>query len=416
MEPKKIYLYGIFGVYNYGCEAIVRSVSMQLKNIYPSANIVYKSHRYKEDSEMLSDCKSVKVEALEPRLSERQKKSIFCKGIRFIKRKLKLIKEEEKFLAKMDWISDCDLLVIIGGDVLDIGANVNSKYDNGNIRASKLAKKYGAKVLLWGISIAYDDFERNIEAKSILLDYFNSYCDYGIIRDKKSYEYLRSNGISNISLCSDPAFALCDIGSKKEINSRNRVLGVNLSPLSNRYLHADQEKTKNVDVWVGIIEKIMKNVEFESVMLIPHVVNPDFKQDDDFGYLKEIYEGLLEKKINVSLAPGNLSFLKIREYLMKCDLILPARMHCAVNSLSCAVPTVLLAYSPKAFGMCEHVYGNNSLVVDMNALLCGNDFEKIYNAYNELDEIHEYLLTKVSDLKADALSAGKIVYEQIGEI
>ena len=40
-------------------------------------------------------------------------------------------------------------------------------------------------------------------------------------------------------------------------------------------------------------------------------------------------------------------------------------MHCAINAVSVGVPTIFLAYSKKAYGMVEYVYGNSKWVVPL---------------------------------------------------
>ena len=53
MKSPKILLIGIGGVYNYGCEAIVRGTEIIVRSEYPDANIVYASHRVTDDRKML---------------------------------------------------------------------------------------------------------------------------------------------------------------------------------------------------------------------------------------------------------------------------------------------------------------------------------------------------------------------------
>lgn len=50
---------------------------------------------------------------------------------------------------------------------------------------------------------------------------------------------------------------------------------------------------------------------------------------------------------------------------MRCDFVIAARMHCAVNAVSTGVPALFLAYSEKAKGMAEYVYGSNEPVIPL---------------------------------------------------
>lgn len=84
----KVYLYGIQGVYNYGCEAMVRGISEKFKNMYPDCRVIYKTPDLANDSRVLSDCNTVELEPIEKKIITGKQKSIMYRGIRYIKKKL----------------------------------------------------------------------------------------------------------------------------------------------------------------------------------------------------------------------------------------------------------------------------------------------------------------------------------------
>ena len=49
MKMKNVLLIGIGGVYNYGCEAIVRGTIEILRNVDPAIKISYASYNYEDD-------------------------------------------------------------------------------------------------------------------------------------------------------------------------------------------------------------------------------------------------------------------------------------------------------------------------------------------------------------------------------
>ena len=51
----RIGLYGILGVYNFGCEAIVRGACQLIQRLYPEAQIIYFTYSYDYDKEALQD-------------------------------------------------------------------------------------------------------------------------------------------------------------------------------------------------------------------------------------------------------------------------------------------------------------------------------------------------------------------------
>ena len=97
------------------------------------------------------------------------------------------------------------------------------------------------------------------------MNYFKNIVDFAAIRDKKSFEYLKLNGVGdNIKLYSDPAYMLrtvqCDSGIQR------KVLGINLSPLSNRYLKHTKTSDEWICAWARVVEKIYKEFMFDKVL------------------------------------------------------------------------------------------------------------------------------------------------------
>ena len=64
-------------------------------------------------------------------------------------------------------------------------------------------------------------------------------------------------------------------------------------------------------------------------------------------------------------------------------------MHCAINSISIGIPTIFLAYSRKAYGMSEYIYGNSNWVIPLK-----NSNEELIPKINELIHINKNLIKK----------------------
>lgn len=56
LNISNVLLIGIGGVYNYGCEAIIRGTVIILKKQFPDIKISYASYNYEYDKNRLSDC------------------------------------------------------------------------------------------------------------------------------------------------------------------------------------------------------------------------------------------------------------------------------------------------------------------------------------------------------------------------
>lgn len=399
LEMKKkinVYLYGIGGIYNYGCEAMIRAISGRIKNEEPNSTITYKTYNYEYDKKLLADCETVKVSALDVHARNSSFNHKLIRSLKFIKKKMNIAKEEDRLPYNTEWLEDCDYLIIIGGDVFDLLPGQTKGYDNERIWASKAAKKHNSKIILWGISIG--NFEANPTAKKILFDYLKNVVDVAVIRDEKSLEYLKKNGITNAFLCADPAYMLRTEQTTLESIDNTKTLGVNLSPLANRYLNVKLKDDQWPVLWSDILIDIYNRYNYQKILLLPHVVNENNPSDDDYNYLMKIKSILSGKGINVEIAPKHVGFIGIKKYLIKCNLIMSARMHCSVNAITCGVPTLFLSYSPKSVGMCQFVYGNTDYVVDMNELSNNIDYDLFDRIDRSSDEIRSFLSVRNEEL------------------
>ena len=404
-ETKNFYIYGIDGVYNYGCDATVRAISKLLHKKYPMCEVYYKTPNYQFDNRTLSDCEDVIVSPLEYKTYKNFAITFLVKAIRHIKKRFKILSKPENLLSfNTDWINKCDSLIIIGGDIFNFLPNQEKPhkyYTNDRIWLSMVAKSKGAKVFIWGLSAG--PFDSNPQAKSLIMNYFNTYVDKIIVRENSTYDYLKLNGVKNMVLCSDPAFCVRTITATDGLTVT--TLGINLSPLANRYLGKTYKESEWINIWTDLIIRTMKKFSFQKVILLPHVVNEKTPDDDDLSYLKKIYENLKKKQIEVDIVATDPGFIGIKEKIIQCNLVIASRMHCAVNAITCGVPTIFLSYSKKSIGMCNHVYKDSFLVFDMRTLIDNSSDEKLKTIVSHLKDIKDYLSVRSLELCINAQSA-----------
>lgn len=413
-EINNIYIYGISGLYNYGCEAMVRSISEELRLRFPKSTITYITYSYSKDIEILKDCKTVKLQEAKYKYNNNSLLSIVPRGFRRMKKIINVARAEDYVSIETEWAKQCDLLIIIGGDVFDLPAETRetAKYENERIYVSKIVRKYGGKVILWGIS--FGSFESNPQAKSILFSYLKNDVNYIVVRDQKSYSYLIQNNVHSVEMFSDPAYIQRTIQTNSE---KKDILGINLSLLANRYLDLNLDKDEWVERWSSIIYLLYKELGYKEVYLIPHVVNTENLLDDDYYCLNCIASKLISKKINVTLAPPNIGFMKVKEYLIKCDILLAARMHCAINAITCGVPTIFISYSEKSIGMCKHVYNDLRYVIDIKRIL--TDFDDVKGEIKEIcqetNSIRRFLAKRNTELYDDAKESSEVIIKNLEE-
>ena len=379
---KQVLLIGIGGVYNYGCEAIVRGTVEILRRINPQVKIAYASYNYEDDKNRLKDCdveiisrSHVKRWSLDNIIRKCLSYIGICYSLPF---------------DKTDWISGFDTIFSIGGDMYTLSPQ--NKFDSALPTFMQRCQVKGLKYILWGASVG--KFEKNPKA----LRFFSKHLpkiDLIVARENNTIEYLHSlKVVGNSILAPDPAFFVyCPVYSAP--SHTGTVVGINLSPLSALYEYGDLKLAvqKQSAALIRLMDAMQCNL-----VLLPHVLSPN-ANDNDLSFMKLIYGEMpanYQTKINIVVSdPG---FVGIRDFIRQCDFVIAARMHCAINAITMSVPTLFLSYSEKAKGMAEYVYGTKEAVIglteseDTTAVV---NKLKNWNLTSQLKEIRKYDFTKI---------------------
>lgn len=366
---KKILLIGIYGTYNYGCEAIVRGTVNIIKSINPQTEVFYASMRGSDDRKRLKGCNVTIID-------------------RPAKKKWTIYNVIRKLLSwvgityvvpydSLKWIpSDIDAVFSIGGDLYTL--NPDGSFDMSLPLFLEKCQKRGMKYFLWGASVG--KFDSNPSA----LKFFKNHLpkiDLIFVREKNTQRYLSTLGVeNNVILAPDPAYYVRNSEIKKQFNSDSLTIGVNLSPLSALYEYKDMELAiqKQSEAIISLIKATDNNI-----VLIPHVISPSF-QDNDRTYLSAIMD-IVSKQYGkrITLVSDDPGFEGLSPIISQCKVVIAARMHCAVNSISVGVPALFLSYSEKAKGMSEFVYGNANNCIGLK------DFENTELVLNKISKIGE---------------------------
>jgi len=417
-------LYGINGVYNYGCEAIVRGTEIILREKYPDVTIKYASPLPKDDKKRLKGCK-VKIVKREkyPLLSVPGFGKILAHtiGMPFY----------PCYDEKIDWFDDCDAIFSIGGDLYTIPSNYEDKsmfYFLKYIKnPSKIPLNYQRKLfgnaynplihfgdmvlnrkkkfIIWGSSIG--PFEKSEYAKRIFKNHLLN-VDLITSREPETTKYLENLGImDNVKECADPAFVVSS-GKKVKQHNDHLVIGLNLSPLSLNQIFNDEAKEKILLKQTNIIEELIAIYQAE-IILIPHVVSQSIN-DDDLRFLKQLISRVNDKfRDNVYIIDDDPGFIGIKNILNKCDVLITARMHCAINALEAGVPTIFISYSKKSEGMACYVYGNKKWVIPLKNFESANILTVLDTLLNEKENIESFLVKKMEHIKLDAFKPLEIL-------
>ena len=367
MKMKNVLLIGIGGVYNYGCEAIVRGTIEILRNVDPAIKISYASYNYEDDVQRLADC-DLKI-LQRKRLGRWNPKNIIRKLLTFVGISFTMPYDST------DWLNEYDTVFSIGGCNISLPLFLEK------------CQAKGIKYVLWGASVG--KFEQNLKALNFFKKHLKS-VDLIVAREIVTVNYLNSLGIKqNVVFAPDPAYFVKCPSLSSEGKSESITVGINLSPLSALY-HYDSLETavkKQAEAICGLVEELHCKLLF-----IPHVLSTSLN-DNDLCYLEQIASRVKNAGHSVTMVSSDPGFIGLKSDLARCNFVIAARMHCAINAITMNVPTIFLSYSEKAKGMAEYVYGTSHGVF---SLIEFEDYHKIANIIREwnlesrIDSIKEF--------------------------
>lgn len=390
MKAPKILLIGIGGVYNYGCEAIVRGTEAIIRRDYPNANIFYASYRIADDIERLGGSKVQVVARARPK---RYSAKNFCRkflslaGIRW-----------SPMVEPLNVLEGIDAVFSIGGDIYTL--DPNGDCDMKLPKFGDAAQKRGVPYILWGASVG--PFSRNSKVERAFKRHLRG-LSLITAREEATVDYLAYLGVSdNVVACADPAFVVAPEIKANGIRQGGKfTIGINLSPLSIHY--AEHSEVNAIHAQAKTIEGLIKSFDAR-IALIPHVVSDFSDFDDDLRYLRKIKNAVaFEYQESVTLLETDPGFIGVKNELIKCNLVIAARMHCSVNALAAHVPTIFVAYSRKAVGMCQYVYGCKDWVLQLSEFSngCGVE-EMVRSMMNSESMIRDYLAKRIPDIQQEA--------------
>lgn len=374
---KNVLLIGIDGVYNYGCEAIVRGTVNILKSVNPKIKLSYASYNYEDDAKRLSDCNIQIIRR--KRIGRWNPSNILRKLLSFIGISYVLPYDST------DWLSGYDTVFSIGGDIYTLAFDRSC-----NISLPlflEVCQAKGIKYILWGASIG--KFEKNPSVLKFFSEHLKK-IDLIVARESVTIDYLHSLGVvQNVVLAPDPAYFVECPSLFNDKKNGGITIGVNLSPLSALYHYENIEVAihKQAEAICGLAEELKCKLLF-----LPHVFSP-LLIDNDLYYLEHIADRVRAEGYFVEIVNSDLGFIGLKQYIVQCDFVIAARMHCAVNAITMKIPTLFLSYSEKAKGMAEFVYGTRGAVVSLK------DFEdyhqiaeklKKWNYVSNIDEIMKF--------------------------
>lgn len=396
MAKSLFILQGNGSLYNRGCEAILRSTVAILKEEFDDCHFVHcpsgEGYNMRSYDELDPDI----LHVLYP-----PKWTLKWFFRQYQKRILRKLPEEfEAFLP------DALAVLAVGGD------NYTSDYHPrpvARFRYNSIVLEHKRPLILWGASVG--PFDKDVEFEKYAAEELKK-VTLICARESETISYLERIGVSeNVRAVSDPAFVLepepVELSGREHILLEEPCLGVNLSPLMERYWQGEQSWQEHA---TQCVRSLLEEFDFP-IILIPHVMI--FPGSDDHEFMNGIVESLPEFKERLILLGRNFNCRQLKWIISNLALLVGARTHATIASLSSCVPTVSIGYSLKARGINKDIFGHLDWLVPLKSLQPVVLTGMIGKLIDSRVEVRQYLTEKMPKYKERARLGGKYVREVV---
>ncbi len=398
----KILMIGLNGVFNFGCEAIVRGTWDAFRKV-SDYSLIYGSKKLVDDTEKLKDCEISIIDRgwrdpLFHRILGRINRE-YLKGRTYYFSKDPL-PPKNKYRAVLS----------VGGDIYN--PRSDGSYPGYLMKFGDALYRKEIPYIMWGASMGPFD-TGSVRARKAFFSHVNR-VPLVVAREQVTIDYLKSIDFKgDVFFGADPAFLVAPelVVENPGMSGSQPLIAINLSPLSVHALKLNIE-----DVVRSQVESIKRLVlrTGARILLVPHVLAPH-EGDNDFLYMKHILTGLNNAGIDAKLISEDLGFIGIKRILVQCDLVVAARMHCAINGLASAVPTIFLSYSPKSVGVCEYVYGDRKNVYNLSEFGGEEFLRRVEFMLNSKPDVTALLLKRRIAMQADVVAGAKKTCEWLDD-
>lgn len=379
--------------YNHGCEALIDTITEQMKHLYPKSDITVESFFKSEDEAFEFPCVDEFVQN-----TQWLRRFTFPWFLYQIdKRTLHSKRLQEAFMyCKPCYESskEADVCVAVGGDTYC--------YNKGKEHwpLERKMRRLGKKMLLWGCSVEPEDVPGEMAAHLGNFDVIT-------VRDPISYQALMDNRVhAKIVRCADPAFLLpmtaCELPDGWE---ENKMIGLNFSPMVMGSLTDKGAPRRAID---ALVEHIL-STGGDQIVLIPHV---RIRFTDDMDELRRIYEKYCDSGRVRLVDDTSLSARQLKYMISKCKMFVGARTHATIAAYSTCVPTLSIGYSVKARGIARDLFGREDGKTISIQSMEGRGLIKAFDAiYDHLDEERSHLEHIIPAYAKKALLSGEALRE-----
>lgn len=398
-----IYFAGQTNFGNRGCEALIRSSVKTIRQRMPDARFLVPTEHLEKDAPQWPDAAQQGVEfiAAEPmpgsiRWWSRARR--LWRGLEGHPPSFRLSAPTQQALAASD------VLIMTGGDIISLDYGLESLYYW--VRICEAAMDAGKPAVLWAGSVG--PFTKSPSAEARMARFLRRF-DLITVRETASLAYLQKLGVDKVQLVSDPAFVLdfeaAPAAPTALLQAGAPVLGFNVSPLIRKFRDTAENKDALDQEVAAFLSKTLREHRL-NVLLIPHVDPLDgAAENSDSAYMRGILARVRAAGFGpdrIDMLPPTFNTAQLKDVIRRCTYFMGARTHATVAALSQGVPTTSIAYSIKAKGINQDLFGHLRFVLETPAVTEGSLSQHLALLEAEADAIRAQLAGRLPEWKQRA--------------
>lgn len=397
----QFYLAGQTTFGNRGCEALVRGTAAMIRRRVPDAQIICPLDDISVEGRQWSAAEQYGVRYVPSPQFPTTKLRWWARATRVLPLEGLGLPPFASDASSSASLQKSSALIMTGGDILTLDYGVMSLYQW--CRFNQNAMDMGVPAVLWAASVG--PFSARPKVEKVMAAHLRKYAAI-TVRETVSFNYLRSIGVDQVELVADPAFHLGPEvfdTSALTLGEHRPLLGFNVSPLIRKFRSGEGSAEAMDKEIVGFLRKVIRDTDL-SVVLIPHVGPLDGGDwNSDWHYMKRLYDQMQDSHERIVLAPATLNAGQLKFLIGQCRYFIGARTHSTIAALSQGVPTVSIAYSIKAKGINQDLFGHLRYVLETPRVSDTTLFAALDQLQREEHEMKAVLSDRLPEWRERAL-------------
>lgn len=319
MDKSRFFLYGYYGVGNFGDELLLESIVTAIKKRVPSAFFYIRNLNYVDIFDKYNDC--IHHTDIE-KIIANQKEYKIIRIIRYLKEYWR-------------YFNECDYFVIGGGTIIHEKKSLILL-----TIICIMAGLKGLKIIAIGIGIS----ELKKTWSKLMVKAINKMSSFFSVRDEAAYiQCVNSKCGNKVLLYSDLVYSL-DLGKNENfILENSKVIGISLT-------HFDFKD--KINIFSNVIEKLINDGWIIALLSFQNMSDSSAKVLDDKIALKEIMDNLeSDKKAKIQLIEINRK--TIDKVFSDMRVLISMRFHGLVVASMYGVPFLGISHDNKIEEICK---------------------------------------------------------------